>query len=544
MSLHPASEPPPAWGVSFVETEWHRISVELETERAMARLGVMLDREPSWDDVRLLASLRDVVLDQSGQLMRLMATRRVTSFLDGETVRDVVGLVGERAGADHMAERTARHEVGIAMGRTKDQADMIVASYRRLVTEFPAFVSALTAGTISMGHCHVLLDETLLVEDPDEVAQIGEKALPLAQHQPTSRFRTSVRRLVQRYDSNAAARRRAARQQRRVAIAHYGDGISGLTVVARTEDVEAMRQAIEDAAQQLLAADRAAADAATQRASDTSAASGSDGESAESAESQGAESQGAESQGADGGVGRLTVGQARSDAVVAALLGRVDSDGTVTYVPKAARQVRLELVVDVETAARIRDNLARLGEDPICAGVARSLFLDVEVVSRILVAEGSGHLLDEGQDVYLSERHRRHVRRRDRLACRCCGRRATQGEMDHIVEFLRGGPSATRNEWWLCRECHQRKTAGQLTFEGRADDDVVITTPSGLVFVSPPPPYLDEPERDSVRAAQAPPVGFRLPGRSIPARVATVAPAAASPVAGSIAEPGDDPPPF
>jgi hypothetical protein len=67
MSLHPASEPPPAWGVSFVETEWHRISVELETERAMARLGVMLDREPSWDDVRLLASLRDVVLDQSGQ---------------------------------------------------------------------------------------------------------------------------------------------------------------------------------------------------------------------------------------------------------------------------------------------------------------------------------------------------------------------------------------------------------------------------------------------------------------------------------------------
>lgn len=540
MGLHHDTNPTPAaWGVSFVETEWHRISVELATERAMTRLGAMLDREPSWDDVRLLPSLRDVVLDQSGQLMRLMATRRVTSFLDGETVRDVVGLVGEQAGADHMAERSARHEVGLAMGRTKDQADMIVASYRRLVTEFPAFVSALTAGTISMGHCRALLDETLLVEDPDEVARIGEKALPLAQRQPTSRFRISVRRLVQRYDSNAAARRRAARQQRRVTFSDCGDGVAAMTVVAHTEDVEAMRQAIEDAAHQLLAADRAAADAAAQRSADTGAAS----------ESDAADGESAESQGADGGTRRLTVGQARSDAVVAALLGRVDSDGAVTYEPKAARQVRLELVVGVETAAGIRDNLARLGEDPICAGVARSLFLDVEVVSRILVAEGSGHLLDQGQDVYLSDRHRRHVRRRDRLTCRCCGRRATQGEMDHIVEFLRGGPSATWNEWWLCRECHQRKTAGQLTFEGRADDDVVITTPSGLVFVSPPPPYLDEPERDSVRAAQAPPVGFRLRGRSAPAWPRPAGPladpAAAGPAAaGPVAEPDDDPPPF
>lgn len=535
MNLHADTDPPlPAWGVSFVEVEWHRISAELETERAMTRLGAMLDREPSWDDVRLLASLRDAVLDQSGQLMRLMATRRVTSFLDGETVRDVVGLVGEHAGADHMAERTARHEVGLAMGRTKDQADMIVASYRRLVTEFPAFVSALTAGTISMGHCHVLLDEILLVQDSDEVAQIGEKALPLAQRQPTSRFRTSVRRLVQRYDSNAAARRRAARQQRRVTFSDYGDGVSGMTVVARAEDVEAMRQAIEDAAQQLLVADGAAADAATQRAADTGAAR----------ESDDADGESDQSQGADGEPGRLTVGQARSDAVVAALLGRVDSDGTVTYQPKAARQVRLELVVGVETAAGIRDNLARLGEDPICAGVARSLFLDVEVVSRILVADGSGHLLDQGQDVYLSDRHRRHIRRRDRLTCRCCGRRATHGEMDHIVAFLRGGPSATWNEWWLCRECHQRKTAGQLTFEGRADDDVVITTPSGLVFVSQPPPYLDEPERDSVRAAQAPPVGFRLRGRSAPAWAPPAGPLADPAVAGSIAEPDDDPPPF
>ena len=50
-----------------------------------------------------------------------------------------------------------------------------------------------------------------------------------------------------------------------------------------------------------------------------------------------------------------------------------------------------------------------------------------------------GFMLDYGTEVYLPGRQRRHVARRDRYTCRACGRRATRGEMDHIIEFLAGG---------------------------------------------------------------------------------------------------------
>ncbi len=159
-----------------------------------------------------------------------------------------------------MDQRTARHEVGLALGRTKDQAQFLIATYTRLVQEFPDFVAALTAGPITLGHCYAMHEETLVVTDPAALARIAGKALPLAQAQSTTRFRTALRRLITRHDPNAADRRRQARLARRVTYSNLGDGISSMTVVARTEDVEAMRESIDDAAISLITADRAAAE--------------------------------------------------------------------------------------------------------------------------------------------------------------------------------------------------------------------------------------------------------------------------------------------
>ncbi|MGD9531412.1 MAG: hypothetical protein AB7V44_32115, partial [Pseudonocardia sp.] len=103
-------EAPAELALAFVLEQWHRISAELESERAMARLADMLDREPGWSDLSLLREVHDVELDQTGRLMRLMATRRVLSFLEGWTVRDVVDIVGEQEPAEVMSERTNRHE--------------------------------------------------------------------------------------------------------------------------------------------------------------------------------------------------------------------------------------------------------------------------------------------------------------------------------------------------------------------------------------------------------------------------------------------------
>jgi hypothetical protein len=330
-------------GLSFVESAWHRIRTELECERATAMLADLLDREPCWDDLHVLASLRSVELDQTGRLMRLMATRRVSSFLDGQTVRDIVDLAGEAGAADVMGQRTTRHEVGLAIGRTKDQTEFLIGTYRRLVADFPDFVAALTAGQISLGHCYAMHEETLVVTDPAVLATIAAKALPFAQAHSVTKFRTCVKRLIQRHDPDAAARRRQARLARRVSFSNLGDGVSAMTVVARTEDVDAIRESIDDAARSLVAADRAHAEAEADAAAAAAAAAGADSEGA-----------GASEQSPKPDRPRLTTAQARSDAVVAAMLGKVDDHGTVTYAPREHRRTRLELVIDAPHRRRHR----------------------------------------------------------------------------------------------------------------------------------------------------------------------------------------------
>ena len=369
---------------------------------------------------------------------------------------------------------------------------------------------------MSLAHCYALHEETLVVSDPDALARIAGRALGFAQAQSPARFRTSLRRLIARHDPDAAERRRQARRQRRATFSCLGDGVSSMTVVGRSEDIDAVRDLVEDAAAQLLAADKADADAEAARA-----------------RAQGCPSPVRE---------RLTTGQARSDAVIAALLGKVDADGTVTYSPREHRTTRLELVIDAPTVAGIRDNLARLGTDPVCAGIARRLMVGADVVARILVDERDGRLLHAGTDTYLAPAQRRHVKARDRATCRACGRRATRGEMDHLVPFLAGGRSAPGNEWWLCRECHQRKTADHLHVHGRADGQVEITTPAGIVYTSTPPPYLEDPDRDSVLASMQAPVRFALTPRRRPRPAAATAPPAAP--AQAPAYPDHDPPPF
>ena len=257
---HVDAIPAPAGiALSFVESEWHRLSAVLENERAIARLAEMLDREPCWDDLQVLAGVSGVDLDPTGRLMRLMATRRVSSFLDGQTVRDVVDFAdGDGAALDAMDERTARHEIGLALGRTKDQAEFLVRTYRRLVEEFPDFVTALT--TVASPSDTATPCTRRRWSSPTRPSWPRSPARRCRSRRAHSiaRFLACLRRLIQqRHDPDAAARRRQARLARRVAYSNLGDGISSMTVVARTEDVEAMRESIRDAAMSLIAADRA-----------------------------------------------------------------------------------------------------------------------------------------------------------------------------------------------------------------------------------------------------------------------------------------------
>jgi hypothetical protein len=477
---------PPGVTVSLVEHSFHGIVSTLASEVAMTALAEMLGRAPQWSDFAVVETCGKAELEPAGQLMLLSVAERLTSFLAAETMGQVVEFAGAVENRDYRRDQIAAKEVGHATRRTEGSAAAQIAFFRRLVQEFPDFPVALRAGEISLTHCRIVDDETRDTEDREALRRIAHHALIAAHSQTPGAFRRTVRMLVKRYDKDAAARRRRAQRRRGVTFLDHGDGLTSMNLTGRTEEMAAVRSRLDEGGRQLQAADKAAHEKAV---ADARAA-------------------GAEPPARD----RLTSGQAMSDAAVALLIGTVDAEGTVVYNPRSAMRICLELVMDVATLEGRTDGVARLGDETISAETARELLELAESVRPVTV-DAMGSMLDYGSEVYLPGRQRRHVGRRDRFTCRCCGRKATRGEMDHIVEFLRGGPTASWNCGWTCPRCHQLKTDGLLHVEGRADDELVFTTPSGLVFVSLPPPYLEDPERDVHRWGHQPPVGFTVTPR-------------------------------
>jgi hypothetical protein len=477
---------PPGVTVSLVESEFHGIVAEFAAERAMTALAEMLDRAPQWSDFEVLRSCEGLDLEPAGQLMLMTATQRLARFLDAESIGQALDFVGAAENPDYRRDQVAALEYGHATGRTPGSSEHTIAFYRRIVAEFPDFHVAMRAGEVSLAHCRILDEETRDTVDPDALRKIAHHALLAAASQPAGPFRKTVRALVKRFDQDAAARRRRAQRRRGVTFTDHGDGLTTMQLTGRTEEMTAVRSRLEEGARQLQAADKAAHEKAV---ADAEAA----GEQPPARE-------------------RLTSGQARSDAAVALLIGTVDAEGTVVYNPRSSMRICLELVMDVATLEGRRDGVARLGEETISAATARELLELAESVRPVTV-DAMGSMLDYGTEVYLPGRQRRHVGHRDRFTCRRCGRKATRGEMDHVIEFLKGGPTASWNCQWMCPRCHQLKTDGLIDVQGRADHDLVLTTTSGLVFVSLPPPYLEDPERDVHRWGHQPPVGFTVTPR-------------------------------
>lgn len=54
-------------------------------------------------------------------------------------------------------------------------------------------------------------------------------------------------------------------------------------------------------------------------------------------------------------------------------------------------------------------------------------------------------------------RIREVVRARDNETCQYCGRRAIEGEVDHILPVSRGGSDRFDNLVWVCKACNRSK---------------------------------------------------------------------------------------
>ncbi|MGO4690105.1 DUF222 domain-containing protein [Glaciibacter sp. 2TAF33] len=176
--------------------------------------------------------------------------------------------------------------------------------------------------------------------------------------------------------------------------------------------------------------------------------------------------------------------QIRADLAVAWLAG----DGTPT-----AATVRPVLLVPLLTLIGQGAEPVQLrGYGTIDAATARSLFTRAPSFRRVGTDPFTGEKL-----VYDRTRYRPTQAQRDWIAMRfedcidpTCSRPVDDADIDHLEEWVRDhGPTNDDNLVPLCETSNRRKNLTRYQYERHDDGTVTITTPTGLITTTEPPPF-------------------------------------------------------
>lgn len=378
----------------------------------------------------------------------------------------IAGPRDPKAAVSSESDRHIAHEIGVALGISKDSAQHQISQARALFGEFAPFGQALLAGEVSDWHARTLVSECANLTDPETRVLIGRLALPSAMSKVVAEFRTDLAALIAELDPEAIDRRRTAHEGRHVYSRRGKDGMSFLGLTHDTPVIDAIMAT-------LVADGQAIQD---QRARDNDEAAAADLEPVwDDAD--------------------LRADAARADALMARILGTVTPDGEVTFDRAAATVITTEIVLDEATAAGLADRVALINGQPAPAAIAREDAAWTTFIRRVVVDPIDGAVRDYGDKVRVPTALRRHCFARDG-GCRSpgCTRKAHRFlQLDHAEEYPHGATNAT-NCGALCVECHQRKTAGLLDItDSHADGSATFRTAYGQTVRVPARPYLPPP---------------------------------------------------
>lgn len=151
--------------------------------------------------------------------------------------------------------------------------------------------------------------------------------------------------------------------------------------------------------------------------------------------------------------------------------------------------VQVHVSVDLATLLGLAEHPGELtGYGPIPAELARELAADGEWARWITDPE-SGQLLDLSPRKYRpSESLAAFVRAaHPRCGWTGCRQPAARCDLDHIVDFDRGGPTIRANLGPLCRQHHNAKTHGRWQYRRDGDNTAHLRSPLGHTYDIPPP---------------------------------------------------------
>lgn len=130
-----------------------------------------------------------------------------------------------------------------------------------------------------------------------------------------------------------------------------------------------------------------------------------------------------------------------------------------------------------------------VGGDTIDPLTARQLFLDAATYRRLIVDPVRKVVVDLDRRQYRPTKAQRDLLVLTFGTCARdgCDRLALDSDIDHILEWCRGGPTNLKKLRPLCPPDHTTRHGTRIRFHPRTDRTTQVTTPTGFVSAQPPP---------------------------------------------------------
>nr|WP_269440218.1 HNH endonuclease signature motif containing protein [Arthrobacter sp. zg-Y769] len=388
----------------------------------------------------------------------------------GELFRDDRYTPSERI-EPGMAFSLAASECATILNVPQVTGQRLLTEATSLCTLHTATLIALEEGQLSYQHAQVVLDQC---QNVPAASLPGFEAdlLEAAEGQTRSQFSAKARRLRERkFPDTISKRHLTAFEQRKVTLDREEDGMSCLSAYLRAAEAQQIYTTLSTAAR----GEQVAGDGRTtdQLRADILA------------------------QLLMGGLGSssggTTDGGGRAAGMASAGNTGCDGEGAV---PKA----EIMVLINAETLFGADDQPAELhGYGPISAEAARRLARNAAGWTGLAQDPRTGEILGVGRRRKVPAGLRRWLRARDGT-CRFPGCRVStaNSDVDHTVDWARGGPTDHGNLEHLCRRHHRFKTLGYWKACQPSPGVIEWTSPTGRVYrtepfleLDPPGPALD-----------------------------------------------------
>lgn len=447
--------------------------------------SVELSRVNGFDAIRVVeAAARQIAHTEA---VLLAAVAAVPRRLDGDADAPAVHVPAD---ADRL--QAAVDEVGWALHQTTASAGRLAMLAETAVVDHPALHAALDTGALDVPRVRVIAD-AVGVLDHDSAAAVIAKILPQAPELTTGQLRQKLARLVLKVDPTAAAaRRKRAIADRRVERYADHDGtatISALglpveraaaamhrldtlaTGVKQRGDERTLNQLRADLMLDLIVGNAVHGDP------------GGRGDSAGHGDSS--------VPGDSAGHGDSSVPGDPS------VHGGDDLPGAPP--PPWRWAGGLTLTASLETLLGLAEDPAHLdGWGPLAAEVIHQLGLSEmkERRYRFRIHDDTGEFIDEvtARHRFPTAAQRRHVLARDKT-CRAPGCRvpAHRSDIDHTIDYAKGGPTTVDNLGPFCKRNHIGKHERGFAVEQPRPGHFIWTTPHGHTYCRGPDSDADPP---------------------------------------------------